>query len=402
MLHRQLASLFAWYFHRHLRAELEKGDDLLSRVTTEGDTFFENTTALLRTLEAEFPDSARTPEAPFNFTERWTEVLFPTMQYSKSTYKAFNHVHFAKLIDLRDGTESSRNALKQKISQQILTGKSFGKPIDFRTFFAGEKVRRDLCIKIARETGMVETEATALIVDQFDAITDCLYEYFDTRLSSALRQSDDLLLNILPRSVMEQLKAKGQVDPVHIEAASVVFTDFQGFTTIAGRMPPREIVDCLDECFTAFDEITEKYGLEKIKTIGDAYMCAAGVPNADERHAFHAVSAALDLRDWIKDHRQRYRDTGKQTWQVRIGVHSGSLVAGVIGKRKFIYDVWGDTVNTASRMESFGLPDMVNISRETYDLVQNDFLFESRGSVQVKNKGALEMYLVTGRKAGIP
>lgn len=163
-------------------------------------------------------------------------------------------------------------------------------------------------------------------------------------------------------------------------------------------MPPREIVDCLDECFTAFDEITEKNGLEKIKTIGDAYMCAAGVPNPDPRHGFNAVNTALEFRDWIDEHRKRCQLSGKQSWRVRVGVHSGSLVAGVIGKKKFIYDVWGDTVNIASRMESSGLPDSVNISRETYNLVKDDFIVEHRGSVDVKNKGAMEMFLVSGRK----
>jgi len=398
MLRAQLASLFAWYFYRHLQAELRKSEDLLQRITTEGDTFARNTTALLADLVSEFPDSAKTPEAPFNFTEKWTSISFPGMDYSKSTYKAFNHVHFAKLIDLREGTAESRSALKQKLNQMILTGTAFGKPIDFRTFFASEQIRRNIYIQIARDHQIAESEATALIIEQFDTITDCLYEYFDNRLTSALRQSDELLLSILPRAVMEQLKDKGQVDPLHIESASVVFTDFQGFTTIAGSMPPREIVDCLDECFTAFDEITEQNGLEKIKTIGDAYMCAAGVPNPDEKHAFNAVNTALGFRDWIQDHRKRCELNGKQSWRVRIGVHSGSLVAGVIGKRKFIFDVWGDTVNIASRMESSGLPDSVNISRETYELVKNDFMSQSRGSVDVKNKGAMEMFLVSGRK----
>ncbi len=397
MLRAQLADLFAWYFHRHLRAELQKGAELINRKTAEGDTFAENTHRLIQNLCAEFPDCDRLPEAPFNFTERWTELAFPGMKYWNSTYKAFNNVHFAKLIDLRDGTPASHDALKEKISQQILTGSSFGKPIDFRIFFNGEKARRNVSLQIAKDHGLDGPEAANLIMEQFDAITDCLHDYFDSRLTAALRKSDELLLSILPRSVMEQLKEKGQVEPVYIENASVVFTDFQGFTTIAGRLPPREVVDCLDECFTAFDEITEKNGLEKIKTIGDAYMCAAGVPVPDDSHAVRAVHTALAFRDWIAEHRRQCELKGKQTWRVRVGVHSGSLVAGVIGKRKFIYDVWGDTVNVASRMESAGLPDNVNISRATYDLVRNDFAVQSRGSLDVKNKGAMEMFLVSGR-----
>ncbi|MBL8022179.1 MAG: adenylate/guanylate cyclase domain-containing protein [Leptospirales bacterium] len=395
MLNTELANLLAWYFHRHLVAEMQKNEELMLRKTSEGDTFRENMEKLLAKLVAEFPEASRTPEAPFNFTEKWTEIAFPGMSYWKSTYKAFNHVHLARLIDLRDGSQAARAALIEKISQQILTGSSFGKPIDFRTFFAGEKARRTVYIQIAMQHGLPQTESTAIILEQFDAIAECLYEYFDSRLTNALRKSDELLLSILPRSVMEQLKEKGTVEPVYIENASVVFTDFQGFTSIAGRMPPREIVDCLDECFTAFDEITERHGLEKIKTIGDAYMCAAGVPNPDNHHALQAVRTALAFRDWIAEHRERCEKNGKQTWRVRIGVHSGNLVAGVIGKRKFIYDVWGDTVNIASRMESAGLPDSVNISRETFNLVQNEFLTESRGSLDVKNKGAMEMFLVT-------
>lgn len=214
MLRVELASLYAWYFYRHLQAELQKPEDLLNRITTEGDTFAENTKALLLKLITEFPESARTPEAPFNFTEKWTRICFPSMNYQKSTYKAFNHVHLAKLIDMREGTEESRNALKRKLSQMILTGTAFGRPIDFRTFFASEQIRRGIYIEIAKDHGIPEAEATALILEQFDTMTDALYEYFDNRLSSALRQSDDLLLSILPRAVMDQLKEKGHVDPM--------------------------------------------------------------------------------------------------------------------------------------------------------------------------------------------
>ncbi len=205
-------------------------------------------------------------------------------------------------------------------------------------------------------------------------------------------QSDKLLLNILPEEVAEELKMSGSSSPRHYEQATVLFTDFKGFTQIAETLRPSELVKELDTCFLAFDEIIEKNDLEKIKTIGDAYMCAGGIPVPNQTNPIDAVKAGLAMQEFMHEFNAYKRAEGKLIWELRVGIHTGPLVAGVIGKHKFAYDVWGDTVNLAARMESSGEAGKVNISGATFELVQDYFNCSYRGKVQAKNKGSVDMY----------
>jgi ligand-binding sensor domain-containing protein/class 3 adenylate cyclase len=203
------------------------------------------------------------------------------------------------------------------------------------------------------------------------------------------QRSDELLLNILPEEVAEELKAKGAAEATQFDEVSVLFTDFVDFTSTSEVLSPKELVKELNECFSAFDAIMEKHGLEKIKTIGDAYMAVCGLPRKDTAHAEKTVLAALDINRFMAE-----RKTSKKTFDVRIGVNSGSVVAGIVGVKKFQYDIWGDTVNTASRMESSGEVGKVNISATTYRLVKNSFHCVHRGKVAAKGKGEIDMYFV--------
>jgi ligand-binding sensor domain-containing protein/class 3 adenylate cyclase len=205
---------------------------------------------------------------------------------------------------------------------------------------------------------------------------------------------EGLLLNILPREISEELKVNGKATARRHDEVSVLFTDMKGFTKAAEKMTPEELVYELDECFIGFDEITARFGIEKIKTIGDSYMCACGVPSRDPHHAVKSVLAAMEVRELMDKWRREREAAGKEPWILRIGIHSGPVVAGVVGKRKFAYDIWGDTVNTASRMESSGVPGEVNISGTTYGLIKEYFECEHRGQVEAKNKGAIDMYFV--------
>ncbi|HVI80826.1 MAG TPA: adenylate/guanylate cyclase domain-containing protein, partial [Candidatus Acidoferrum sp.] len=199
------------------------------------------------------------------------------------------------------------------------------------------------------------------------------------------------LLNILPASVAHELRSTGAVTPLFCDSITVCFTDFVGFTVSSEQMDPSDLVVALNRYFTEFDRIVERYGLEKVKTIGDSYMFVAGLPQAKESHAVDAVLAALEIVALV----QRFADT-PPGWQIRVGLHSGPVVAGVVGLRKFAFDIWGRTVNYASRHESSGQPNCVNISAQTYELVRGFFHCEPRGPVLIKEGRHLEMYLVRG------
>lgn len=210
------------------------------------------------------------------------------------------------------------------------------------------------------------------------------------------KRSDDLLLNILPSEVAEELKNKGSAAAKYFDHVTVMFTDFVNFTKVSEQMTPQQLIDELDACFKAFDEIIGRHDIEKIKTIGDAYLAVCGLPKSDANHAIRIVQAALEISKFMSI---RAQQLGSRTFDVRIGIHSGSVVAGIVGIKKFAYDIWGDTVNVAARMEQNSEPGKVNISQNTYELVKDQFEFTHRGEIEAKNKGKLGMYFVNGSKA---
>lgn len=240
---------------------------------------------------------------------------------------------------------------------------------------------------------IIDVSGNLLFVQIFTGI---LVMALARNLNQERKKSDSLLLNILPESIGDELKANDRVIPLEYEDASVLFTDFVGFTRIAEHLTPTELIGELDTCFGEFDRVIKKHGLEKIKTIGDSYMAVGGIPTTNRTHAVDCVLAALEIQRKTAETMARNIANNRPHWQVRIGINSGSVVAGVIGREKFAYDVWGDTVNTASRLESSGTPDQVNISRATYDRVKDFFVCEYRGRIAAKNKGEIDMYFVTG------
>ena len=224
---------------------------------------------------------------------------------------------------------------------------------------------------------------------------------FIKRSKAALQKekdiSENLLLNILPEEVADELKQKGYTDAKEFDQATILFTDFKGFTSMSQTMTASDLVNEIDTCFKAFDDIIDKYGLEKIKTIGDAYMAAGGLPVPDSCLASDVVKAGLEMQDFIIQRHEKHFELGLPAFEMRVGIHTGPVIAGVVGLKKFQYDIWGDTVNTASRIESSGEVGKVNISEGTYNLLKGvpEFRFKQRGKIVAKGKGKIEMYFVS-------
>ncbi|NND35357.1 MAG: tetratricopeptide repeat protein [Saprospiraceae bacterium] len=234
-------------------------------------------------------------------------------------------------------------------------------------------------------------------------MTGLIYHQF--RLTKKARQrSDELLLNILPATTAEELKKNGSTTAKTYESVTILFTDFRDFTSLSTRLSAQELVSLIDYHFTVFDNLMERYGLEKIKTIGDSYMAVGGLPENNRATAKDVILAGLDMQRFMLQTKLECQKSGRPFFEMRVGIHSGQVVAGIVGVRKFQFDIWGDAVNTASRMETNGEAGKVNISQATFALVEEEpeLKFESRGEIPVKNKGSLNMYFVTNREQQVP
>jgi class 3 adenylate cyclase/Tfp pilus assembly protein PilF len=211
------------------------------------------------------------------------------------------------------------------------------------------------------------------------------------------RRSDELLLNILPYETAQELKQKGQAETKNFDSVTVLFTDFKGFTTISEMLTPKELITEIDTCFKGIDRIMDKYGIEKIKTIGDAYMAAGGLPKENVSHPMDVVMAAEEILTFMDKLKQERIRKNSPYFEIRIGIHTGPVIAGIVGIKKFSYDIWGDTVNTASRMESSGEINRINLSGATHELIKDHYACEYRGKVEAKNKGKIDMYFLEKR-----
>ena len=238
----------------------------------------------------------------------------------------------------------------------------------------------------------IQKRKQQIIIGFIGVLLLSLFWYYKT-ISREKKRSELLLLNILPHEIAKELKLNGKVDAIKFDEVTVLFTDFVKFSKTAENTEPEQLVKSIDFYFKKFDEITTKHGLEKIKTVGDSYMCAGGLPSPDPAHAKNVIKAAKEIADFVNDELER--EDGLSHFEVRIGVHSGPVVAGIVGIKKWQYDIWGDTVNIASRMESNSEPGRVNLSESTYLEIKDEFPCEYRGELEVKNRGIMKMYFLS-------
>jgi class 3 adenylate cyclase len=389
-----VARLVARYFLMHLEAELLKPDavlledykDLPVREITEG---------LIKRVRMEFSIPQDEKHPTDNLFKRWCEIN-GRFDYEDSAFIGYNQIFLPRILDLRDGTAESQ---RRHINAMVGTFDRFdyerqGFTVSF--FLNSESTMRELLREAMWKSGLPGPDALDyLILSQSQAFQTAMYEYFEGVLKRTLAENVRLLHGILPHQVAGELRDKGHVEPVDFKDATVIFTDFEGFSMLSKHLSAKEVIQRLDNYFTEFDKISAKYGLEKIKTIGDSYMAVAGVPEPHKDPVRAACDAALEF---VEASDRISAMVGPDGWNIRIGVHAGPLVAGVIGRQKFSYDVWGTTVNLASRMESSGAPGRINVSKEIYRRVEADYLWESRGQQPVKNLGMAEMFFLLGKK----
>lgn len=311
------------------------------------------------------------------------------------------HLKLSELYELGDYGEQAYLHYKQHVlvRDSIYNVETAEKLANQRTEFEVEQKQVALDLETEKRRSQqiisIATGASALLIGFLAFVlfrNNKVINQTNRVIQAEKDKSEKLLLNILPGETAQELKDKGKVTAKRYENASVLFADFVGFTKYAAQLSPEALVKTIDYYFTRFDEIMDSYGLEKIKTIGDAYMVASGLPSYKKDHTLHLVKAAIDMKNFVQEHIEK--EGLQDTLNIRIGLNTGPVVAGVVGSSKFAYDIWGDTVNTASRMESHSISGKINISDTTYQVVKDHFRCTKRQPIEVKSKGFIDMYFV--------
>jgi class 3 adenylate cyclase len=388
-VHKAVSRLFARHFLVHLHAELLKTDEILNQDYADIPGR-EATEAFLSRIRAEFPDAEDEPLPGQNLFKVWVEFE-RSVKYDELAFVGYGQIYLHRILDLKYGTADSLERLLA-VMRAVFTKFDYeGAAIPVSIFLHLENIMRFLMVRIAVEAlPDIRDQAQELLVLQSRAYQRDMFEYFEGVLNATLAENVRLLHGILPEEVATELKRNGKVMPHYVPEAAVIFTDFEHFSVTAERLLPEQIVEQLDVYFSAFDEIAGRHGLEKIKTIGDSYMAVAGVPQPHAEPVNAACAAALEILAAAE------KISGPHGWKIRIGMHVGPLVAGVIGKHKFSYDVWGATVNFASRMESSGAPGKINVSAAFHERAPKTYQWEARGPQPVKGLGNAEMFFLLG------
>jgi class 3 adenylate cyclase len=390
-----VARLIATYFLLHLQTEMAKPNSVVFEDYPDVP-IREITRAWIERIRREFAIGEDENLPAENIFKRWCDMN-GKFDYEDSGLFGYNEMFLPRILDLRDGTAESQEQFFSTTRNRFdqFDYEKQGYTVSF--FLNSESNMRELLREAVRKNlPEWRKEGDAVVLAQSAAFQTAMYDYFEGILKTALAENVRLLNGILPQQVATELKRNGFVEPVYFNDAAVIFTDFEGFSQFTEHMTPAEVIRRLDAYFSEFDRISAAHGLEKIKTIGDSYMTVAGVPEAQPDPVRAACDAALEI---CETSRRISALAGPQGWNIRIGIHAGPLVAGVIGRQKFSYDVWGATVNFASRMESSGAPGRINVSAEVHSRVEPYYRWEARGAQPVKHQGTAEMFFLLGKNA---
>jgi class 3 adenylate cyclase len=393
-----VARLIARYFLVHLRAEVQKPDDVLQEDYPDLPVRQMNYDLMAR-VRREFHLAEDEPLPEDNIFERWCEIN-GKFHYFDSGLIGYSRIFYPRLLDLRDGTAETRDTMHRTMRNSFDNFDYEKQGFTVAFFLESASNMRELLRQVIyRDLPDIAEEGDRIILEQSRSSQTAMYEYFEGILKKTLADNVRLLHGILPQKIVTELRERGRVEPVHFPEAAVLFTDFEKFSQYTAYMSPQDVLHRLDLYFSEFDRISAQYGLEKIKTIGDSYMAVAGVPEQHRDPVRAVCDAALDIREASNRISDQF---GLDGWHIRIGVHVGPLIAGVIGRQKFSYDVWGATVNLASRMESGGEPGMINASADIYARVTAHYEWEPRGPQPIKRLGTAEMYFLKGKKGEAP
>ena len=390
----EVARLIAKFFLLHLLAEVAKPYEVLHEVYKDLPVR-EMLNLWIKRVRDEFQIGQDEELPTTNIFKNWCE-LNGKFGYEDSAFIGYNRSFLQRVLAIREGTVESheRHYAAMRKTFDHFDYEKEGFTVAF--LLDSENIMREQLRGVVRtHLPQFAQEGDEIVTVQSRGLQTAMYEYFEGILKATLAENMRLLHGILPHEVANELKRTGHVKPVHFKEAAVIFTDFEAFSTLTAHLPPDEVIQQLDTYFTEFDRISAVHGLEKIKTIGDSYMAVAGVPEHHVEPVRAACDAALDMLEAS----QRISDKlAPEGWKIRIGIHVGPLVAGVIGKQKFSYDVWGATVNFASRMESSGEPGRINVSADIHARVEPYYQWEARGLQPVKRLGVAEMYFLLGKK----
>jgi adenylate cyclase len=329
------------------------------------------------------------PIISLNYAERSLELA---EKYGLKKQISESNLKLAKLHEAADNLPESYSHYKDHITYRdsFVNLENVASMADIRTDFIVSQKQAEVNL-------LNQQKRNQLIILGFTGFLLLTLYWYYRSISREKRRSEDLLLNILPEETAKELKENGKVQAKKIDSVTVLFTDFVGFTRYAESLAPEKLVESIDFYFSKFDEIIETHGLEKIKTIGDAYMSAGGLEDPTSDHASRMLKAAFDILEFVNASKTK-NDNDNTRFDIRIGINTGPVVAGVVGTKKFSYDIWGDSVNIASRMESNSEPGKINISHSTYNYIKDDYDCEFRGKLKVKNRGEMRMYWVHASK----